>query len=255
MPTNIAYEQARTYAKQAIALDSTLADAHTALGFIHLFYDRDWSGAKRELETAQRLNPSYGEARLFYAWYLLAVNRADEAVDSLRSAVRDEPVSLILNLRLGSILMLGGRLEEAKAQLKHTLELSATYPLAHLDLARIAAIEGDYAAVHEHLSHAPERVVAYASGIYGYTLAKSGRRKEALAEAEHLKQGFGPNVSALGAAQTYGALGDFDRAFEWLEHAYENRDWALFFARSDALLAPLHSDKRWAPFIARLNFP
>ncbi len=252
---NASYEQARTAAMRAIALDSTLPDAHTALGFIHLFYDRDWAGAKRELETAQRLNPKYGEARLFYAWYLLAMNRADEAVDSLRSAVRDEPVSVILNLRLGSILMLGGHLDAAKVQLRHTLELAGANPLAYLDLARIAAIEGKYAEAFDHLSHAPERVQAYASGLEGFVLARSGKRKEALAEAERLKQGFGPNVSALGAAQVYGALGDFDKAFEWLEHAYENHDWSLFFARSDPLLVPLHGDRRWAPFIARLNFP
>jgi len=250
-----AFEQARTAAKRAIALDSTLADAHTALGFIHLFYDRDWTGAKRELETAQRLDPKYGEARLFYAWYLLGMNRADEAVDSLRSAVRDEPVSLILNLRLGSVLMLGGHLEEAKVQLRHTLELAGANPLAYLDLARIAVMEGKYGEVREHLSHAQERVQAYASGIDGFALARSGKRKEALAEAERLKHGFGPNVSALGAAQVYGALGDFDKAFEWLDRAYDNHDWSLFFARSDPLLVPLHGDKRWATFIARMNFP
>ncbi len=255
MAPSLAFEQARMAANRAIALDSTLADAHTALGFVHLFYDRDWNRARDELETAQRLDPKYGEARLFYAWYLLAMNRADDAVDSLRSAVRDEPVSLILNLRLGSILMLGGRTEEAKVQLKHVIELSATYPLAYLDLARIAAVEGDYATATAHLSRAPELVASYGSGIRGVVLARSGRKAEALAEAERLKHGFGPNVSAMGAAQTYGALGDYDRAFEWLERAYEDRDWTLFFARSDPLLVPLHRDTRWAPFIARLNFP
>ncbi len=84
--------------------------------------------------------------------------------------------------------------------------------------------------------------------------AWSGRRGAAQG-TERLKQGVGPTVSALGAAQTYGALGDFDNAFTWLNRAYENHDWALFFARSDALLVPLHRDPRWARFIARLNFP
>lgn len=250
-----AFRMSRAATNRAIALDSTLPDAHTALGFIHLFYDRDWSGAQRELETALRLDPSYGEARLFYAWYLLAMNRGNAAVDSLRATVRDEPVSLILNLRLGSILLLSGRLDEARKQLHHTIELSATYPLPYLDLAKLAAIQGDYGAVFENLARAPQLVASYGSGIRGFALAKSGKRQEALAEATRLTQGTGPTVSALGAAQTYGALGEFDRAFEWLDRAFVARDWALFFARSDPLLVPLHRDPRWATFVARLNFP
>lgn len=250
-----AFRMARSATNRAIALDSTLADAHTALGFIHLFYDRDWKGAQTELETALRLDPSYGEARLFYAWYLMAMNRGDVAVDSLRAIVRDEPVSLILNLRLGSILLLAGRLDEAKTQLQHTIELSETYPLPYLDLAKIAAIEGDYPAVFENLKRAPQLVASYGSGIRGVALARSGKRNEALAEAERQSQSNGPSVSALGAAQIYAALGDFDRAFEWMDRAYTDRDWALFFARSDPLLTSLHRDPRWAKFIARMNFP
>ncbi len=250
-----AFAKARAATLRAIALDSTLADAHTALGFIHLFYDRDWTGARRELEAALRLDPHYGEARLFYAWYLLAMNRGDAAVDSLRAAVRDEPVSLILNLRLGSILLLSGRLEEAKSQLRHTIELSASYPLPYLDLARIAALQGNYPEAFDHLTRAPQLVASYGSGIRGYALARSGKRVEALAEAARLTRGNGPSVSALGAAQTYAALGDFDRAFEWLDRAYNAREWALFFARSDPLLVLLHGDPRWATFIARLGFP
>ncbi len=250
-----AFEKARTAANRAVALDSTLTDAHTALGFIHLFYDRDWPRARLELEQALRLDPTYGEARLFYAWYLLAANRGDEAVDSLKAAVRDEPVSLILNVRLGSILSLAGRLDEATKQLRHTVELSASYPHPYVDLARIATLQGNYSAAFDNLSRAPEMVASYGSGIRGVALARSGRKAEAIAEAERLSLGVGPTVSALGAAQTYGALGDHDRAFLWLDRAYDNHDWALFFARSDPLLVPLHRDPRWARFVARMNFP
>ena len=59
----------------------------------------------------------------------------------------------------------------------------------------------------------------------------------------------------MGAAQVIGALGYLAQAFEWLERAYEPRDWSLFVARTDPLLAPLHGDAQWAPFVARLRFP
>jgi serine/threonine-protein kinase len=250
-----AFDKARQAAERAIALDSTLADAHTALGFIHLFYDRDWHGAQTELETALRLDPSYGEARLFYAWYLTAMNQADAAADSLRAAVRNEPVSLILNLRLGSVLILAGRTDEAKKQLEYVVQLSDAYPLAHLDLTKVAALRGEYAVALRELERAPNMAASYGSGTRGVVLARMGRREDALAEATRLSGGTNATTSALGAAHTYAALGDKDRAFAELEAAYTNRDWALFFVRSDPFLMSLHGDPRWPEFVKRMGFP
>lgn len=67
--------------------------------------------------------------------------------------------------------------------------------------------------------------------------------------------GLTPSTSALSVVQIYGALGDLDHAFQWLDRAYEERDWALFFCRSDPLLEPLRRDPRWAAFVARMKYP
>ena len=67
--------------------------------------------------------------------------------------------------------------------------------------------------------------------------------------------GLTPSTSALGIAQTYGALGDLNRGFQWLDRAFQERDWALFFCRNDPLLEPLRRDPRWALFVARMKFP
>ena len=251
-----AFARGRAAANRAVALDSTLADAHTALGFINLFYDWDWDAARGRLEQALRLDPTYGEARLFYGWLLVATGRADAAVDSLRTAIRDEPVSLILNARLGSMLMLAGRYPEAERQLAHTEELAANYWPPRLDRGRILAVRGQFDSAVATMAGVSERVGAYGSGIVGYSLARGGRRAEALAEITRLSAGrLSASTSALGVAQTYGALGDLDQAFRWLDRAYEERDWALFFCRNDPLLEPLRGDPRWAAFVARMNFP
>ncbi len=250
------FARGRAAANRAVALDSTLADAHTALGFINLFYDWDWDAARRRLETALRLDPSYGEARLFYGWWLVAIGRPAEAVDSLQAAVRDEPVSLILNARLGTMLMLAGRYPEAERQVVHASELAATYLPPRLDLARLLAVRGQFDSAAAIGAAMPERVGAYGSGVVGYALARGGRRAEALAEIARLSAGpLTATTSSLGVAQTYGALGDLDRAFQWLDRAYQERDWALFFCRHDPLLEPLRRDPRWAAFVARMNYP
>ncbi len=250
------FARGRAAANRAVALDSTLADAHTALGFINLFYDWDWDATRRRLETALRLDPTYGEARLFYAWWLVAIGRPAEAVDSLRAAVRDEPVSLILNARLGTMLMLAGRYQEAERQVGHTTELSANYSPPRLDRAKLLAVRGQFDSAAAIGATVPERVGAYGSGVVGYALARGGRRAEALAEIARLSAGpLTATTSSLGVAQTYGALGDLDRAFQWLERAYQERDWALFFCRYDPLLEPLRGDPRWAAFVARMKYP
>ena len=257
LPVAPTFARARTAINRALALDSTLADAQSALGFINLFYDWDWPAAGARLRRALQLDPTYGEARLFYGWWLMATGHPTEAVDSLAAAVRAEPVSLILNARLGSMLMLAGRYPEAERQLAHTEELAAGgYAPPRVDRARMLAARGQFDLALTVIKGVSELVGAYGSGIPGYALAKAGRRTEALAEISRLSAaGLTPTTSALGIAQTYGALGDRDQAFQWLDRAYEARDWALFFCRNDPLLEPLRGDPRWAAFVARMKFP
>ncbi|MFN0181656.1 MAG: protein kinase domain-containing protein [Gemmatimonadales bacterium] len=256
LPVAEAFALGRAAANRALTLDSTLADARSSLGFIHLFYDWDWAAAGSRLTEALRLDPTYGEARLFYGWWLVATGRVNEAVDSLATAVRDEPLSLILNARLGSMLMLAGRYPEAERQLAHTTELAANYWPPRLDRARILAVRGQFDSAAAMVSGLNELVGAYASGIRGYALGRAGRRAEAQVEIARLSAGgLTATTSALGVAQAYTGLGDFDQAFQWLDRAYEDRNWALFFCRNDPLLEPLRRDPRWNTFVARMNFP
>ncbi|HJQ65455.1 MAG TPA: protein kinase [Gemmatimonadales bacterium] len=256
LPPAEAFAKARAAANHALALDSTLADAHTALGFIHLFYDWDWRAARERLEQALALDPQYGEARLFHGWYFIAVNRLDDAIGELREAVADEPISLILNTRLGSMLMFAGRTDEAVAQFNRVLELDPGYRLAHLDLARIYAARGDQTKALDEWSQTAEYVGAYGAGVYGYALARAGRRNEAMAEIRRLERDtLEPYANALPIAQIYGGLGDRDHAFMWLDRAYADRNWPLYLVRVDPLLQPLHDDPRWETLVRRMNFP
>jgi len=256
LPPTEVFSKGRAAASRALALDSTLADAHTALGFINLFYDWDWDQARQRFDAALALDPRYGEARLFRAWYLAALNRLDAAVQSLREAVADEPVSLILNTRLGTMLMLSGQPTGAIAQHRKTLELDSGYAIARLDLARLLADQGDFVGASRELAFTSDTVGTYGAGVRGYIYAKARQRDNALREIERLrsdrKRSF---VVAAPIAAIYGALGDMDRAFEWLDRAYADRNWTLFFMRSDPMLASLRGDPRWGAAVARMAFP
>ncbi|MFN2399467.1 MAG: protein kinase [Gemmatimonadaceae bacterium] len=251
-----AFSRGRSAANRALALDSTLADAHTALGFIHLFYDWDWTAARERFEQALALNPRHSEARLFYAWFLAGMNRPNDAVARLREAVVDEPVSLILNARLGSMLMWAGRYDDAIAQQLRTLELDSTYSISYIDLARNHAERREYEAALATLNRSRDTLGAYGIGVRGYILARMGRRAEALAEIERLKGERERGApAAAGISAIYTALGDRDRAFEWLDRAYGDRNWILFVCRLDPMRRDLHLDPRWPAFVKRMNFP
>jgi tetratricopeptide (TPR) repeat protein len=154
------------------------------------------------------------------------------------------------------MLLFAGRYDEALAQFHRALELDPNYPLAHLDLARVYAARGEYDSALAELRRSPENVGSYGVGLFGYVLAKAGRRTEAIAEIRRLQSdSTRPYVVALPIAQIYGALGDRDHAFQWLDRAFADRNWSLYFCRVDPLLQDLRGDPRWAVFIQRMNFP
>src|SRR5207244_2583085 len=131
------FPKAKVAALQALQLDSTLPEAHTSLGFISLFYDWDWPAADREFRSALSLDSTYTPALLYHGWYNVAVGRIDAAVSDLERARAIDPLSLILNTRLGTMLFLARRYDAALTQLSRTLALDSSYDLAHAALARV----------------------------------------------------------------------------------------------------------------------
>src|SRR5947208_558074 len=80
VPPRAVYAKAKAAALRALELDSALAQAHTSLGFIALFYDWDWPTAGRQFDRALALDPRYPDAHLFHGWYFVATNRIDDAI-------------------------------------------------------------------------------------------------------------------------------------------------------------------------------
>jgi tetratricopeptide (TPR) repeat protein len=87
----VAMPKARTAALRALELDDALAEAHTSLALVKLFFDWDWPGAEREILRAIDLNPSYATAHHVHAAFLAFMRRNDEAVAAARRAVEGDP--------------------------------------------------------------------------------------------------------------------------------------------------------------------
>jgi serine/threonine protein kinase/tetratricopeptide (TPR) repeat protein len=234
-------------ASRALALDSTLVQAHISAGFIALFYEWDWVTARREFETALRLNERYAPAHLFYAWYFVATDNIDAAINEGRRAVELDPFSALDNVRLFDFLLFGRRYSDALEQGRKTFERDSTFPGLRQELAQVYVQLGrcvDAIAVLENSHDAP---VGALRGVRGFTYAKCGHRAQALTELDGLRRQArdGKYVSHYSLAVIQAALGNKDEAIAELEKAETEHIWSMFEMRVEPAFLGLHADPRF----------
>ena len=116
-------------------LDGSLAEAHAALGFVLFYGDWDWAAAERELKHAIELKPSYATSHHWYAEYLSAMGRHDEAIAEIKRAQELDPLSPLLFAIGEEIFILARRYDDVIEEAKKALELDSNYALAHGNLA------------------------------------------------------------------------------------------------------------------------
>jgi len=249
------FPQAKAAALRALALDSSLVEVHTSLGFIALFYDWDWPTAAREFDQALSINPRYAEAHLFHGWYFVATNRIGDAVAEVQTAVQLDPFSLVNNARLASMLFYARRYNEMLAQSRHLIELDSTYFQGRAELARAYLQLGRCAESLAALAQAPEQTASLFRGFLGYAYARCGHRTQALAELEHLHVEVreGQYVSHFAFARIYAGLGDNDRAFAELDSASVERGWPMFTIRVEPTFDGLRTDPRFERLLKKVG--
>src|SRR5207249_2006635 len=136
VPPHDIHSKAKQAALRALALDSTLAEAHTSLGFIDLFLEWDWATAGRELDRALALDPRYQDAHLFHGWYCVSTNRMDDAIREVQTAVNLYHCSSVINARLASMSYYARRYNEAVAQARRLREMDSMFFQVRVELAR-----------------------------------------------------------------------------------------------------------------------
>ena len=122
-----AFPRAKAAAFKALELDDALAEAHVSLAFALFMFDWDWNAAGREFERALALNPGYANAHHWYAWYLLAIGRIDEALDEMSAAEKLDVLSLPINTNIGFIFYFARRFDEAIDQFRKALDMDPTF--------------------------------------------------------------------------------------------------------------------------------
>jgi tetratricopeptide (TPR) repeat protein len=250
-----AWPKARAAAERALALDSTLAEAHTTLAYGTFMFDWDWRAAEQGFRRAIALNPGYATAHHWYGDFLGGRGDLEGYLQELRLAQALDPLSRQIGTEVGRALWALGRNDEAVTQLQQVIRADALFAEAHVTLGRVYIQQGRLAeAIGEFQKGVELRgrdALDVAELAYGFAVA--GRRREAeelLVELEGRSRHeyIQPSVLAI----LYTGLGQHDLAFDWLDRAVAERDgWlveSIFYPTFD----PLRSHPRYEALLQSL---
>jgi TolB-like protein/tetratricopeptide (TPR) repeat protein len=250
-----AYRKAKASALRALELDPALPEALSALAMVQLYNEWDWVAAELAFKRALALNPNDGTTHLRYALALPYFDRADEALAEIARAQEADPLSPLIGANVGKILHLARRYGEAMEAHRKALALDPNFWVTHNNLGLTLALTGAYdQAIAEFqraidLGDSPE---AKCNRAFAY--AMSGRPHEARKILDELQTRTPPVYSSpFDLAVAYTGLGDRDRAFSWLEKAYQERVRPMPSLKINPLFDRLRSDPRFAALIERMR--
>ncbi|MDT5120761.1 MAG: eukaryotic-like serine/threonine-protein kinase [Acidobacteriota bacterium] len=253
-----ANEKAKAAATRALEIDDTLAEGHVSMGTVRMFYDWNWSETEKEFRRAIELNPNYADAHEIYSLYLGAVQgRHSEAIAEAKQAVQLNPLSLSANGALTDALTFARQYDQAIEQCRKTIELDQNFWWAHQQLSGLYERKGQFPEAIAELQKARQLdnnplILAKLARAY----ALSGKRAEALKLIDELKELSRQRyVSSTFVAEIYAALGERDKAFEWLEKGYDERSIGMLFLINDPILDSFRTDPRFQDLLRRVGLP
>ena len=250
--------KAKQAAQAALSLDDSLGEAHTSLAMLHFWYDWDWTAAESEFKKAISLNRSYPTAHHWYAIYLSAMGRHDEAVVEIDQALRLDPVAPIIRASRGWIeyhrRQYDASIDESRKALALDPNFIRAYNYLGLNyLKKNRPQEAIQALVEANrLSNGAPVTRSQLASWY----AAAGRVEEThRILSELLKPGAYPYIAPADIAAVYVGLGDADRALEWLQKAFDERSFSMVYLKVHPGYDALRQDPRFVELLRRLKFP
>jgi tetratricopeptide (TPR) repeat protein len=259
VPPQEAYTHARTALRKALELDESLGEAHSSLGWLNWRYDWNWPSAEREFRYAVELNPNYVAGHEELIWYLAWSGRRAEALRELASTAS-------LDLAYSNQTAVESGIYYHQRDYKTLVEVSRRFVALNPDewpghyflavgfdgLGQEPDAASEYQKAVE-LSHGDTDTIAGLA--HAYTVM--GKRAEAgTILNDLLRQSERNYVSPYMIATIYAGLGDKDKAFHFLERAYQERSPDIpYFLKVDLRLDALRSDPRFQDLAHRVGFP
>ena len=248
--------KARAAALQALKLDDSLAEAHTAYALIVQNYDYDWQTSDREFRRAIELNPNYATAHHWYAEHLSWVGRFDEALAESHRALQLDPFSLIIACDNGAILYNARQYDRAIEQFRAVRELDPNFARTSLivhsyeEKGMFAEALADLAGTSPPWSGSP-----YGAAELAYIYGRTGQQEKArlwLTKLEAMNRRH-PLDPAVFVRPNIG-MGNKEQALVWLERAYAQHANSMMLLKVDPVYDPLRDEPRFQSLLRRMGF-
>lgn len=224
---SVGLPKARAAVAKALELDESLAEAHATFALLLSVFDWDAGAAEKEFRRAMELNPNNSITLLYYAVHLLHLGRLADAEDALKKGLEIDPLSVLHNTVLGTLLIFKRQNEAAADQLRESLEMDPSYAHAHAWLASALF----HAGRNEEAITQIQKGLALSGGdmwmrcLLATLEGLTGYKEKALMHLEEISRlAERRYVSPVHLSQVYFGLGDFNKVFELLEKAFQERD-------------------------------
>ncbi|HEV8375423.1 MAG TPA: tetratricopeptide repeat protein, partial [Candidatus Polarisedimenticolia bacterium] len=251
------YPKATAAARRALELDASLGEVHASLGFIHFSYDWDMAMARREYLRAIQLAPNCPPAHYGYAVTFSVTGEWDRSFEEIKKSIELDPLSPCTNAQMGWALLRHGEYARSIEVIRKAIELTPTLAIARMLLGHALIKTSRFPEAIAELQEAVKisEGDAWVRGSLAYAYSLSGKKDLASKLLEELRWNAVPSGyrRSMPIALAYTGLGEKDRAFEFLDKAYEERDSCLALVQQDHLFDTLHSDPRWAALVGRIG--
>ncbi len=253
---DVDWPKAKAVATRALAIDSTLGEAYTALAYGTMIYDWDWPAAEEDFRRAIAVDPTYPTGHQWYGDFLWSQGRLREALDQMRDALRLDPLSLIIGAEVGQTFYLQRQYDSAEAQLRTTLQLDPNYPHSLYVLGMVYMQQHRYREARDAMQRA-EQLGGFQEDLAGAlasAYAKAGDRTVAARYTAELERRLARGqVGPFALALAYTGQGDLTRGFVYLDRAITMHDAFLPEDFLDPQLDRLRADPRFAAIEAHMR--
>ncbi|MBN1831642.1 MAG: protein kinase [Deltaproteobacteria bacterium] len=256
MPPDPAYTRARAAANKALEIDPELAEVYASLGWISMWYDRDWPAAETHFKKAIRMKPDYPEAHLWYGNLLACMGRADDSIQEMRKGKELEPLEPAPPTHVGWALYFARRFDESIEELREVMASDPEFSLPYMVLS------GNFMAkkMWSEAIDASQKFVELSAGsvislsFLGVAYGLAGMKDEALRILERLDELSKDHyVGPFFRAYVWTALGEKDKALENLEKAYEGKESFMAWIKVWPSIDNLRSEPRFQALLTKMN--
>jgi TolB-like protein len=265
LPVEEMASKAKEAALKALEIDGEIVEAVTTLAGLKARYEWDFAGAEAEFKRAIRINPSYPLSHFGYCLLLSCLGRHEESIAENRKALELDPLSSMMSANLADRLIYARKFDQATEVAKKGLELDPYQVGFFMNLVKTYSLAGRFAEAHQVIArhddllrlkgweevnirdaHASQSALVY---------ALEGKRRECLEQIEIIKDSIRNKVFTISViiAYAYGALGEKDEAFAWLEKAFQAREPYLIYLNVNPQGDSLRDDPRFKDLVRRIG--